>query len=252
VESQATVAGLDPLADRDEYAAFREAVEAASAGAAVDDLLEGLPAELRLRLENLGVLNWEIWRGGRPGPTLDEILDDEAWRCLVLDLGSLSSPDQQRVATQRLLERLWSDRLSRRPTLLVVDEAHNVCPAQPAPGLQAEITERCVQIAAEGRKFGLYLLSASQRPSKLHPNVLSQCENLILMRMNSAGDIAHVAEVFSMVPPALVAEASGFALGECLLAGGIVDHPTLARSGTRLSREGGGDVPTGWAHRPGG
>jgi DNA helicase HerA-like ATPase len=150
---------------------------------------------------------------------------------------------------ERLLERLWRDRLERRPTLIVIDEAHNVCPAEPEDGLQAMITDRCVQIAGEGRKYGLYLLVATQRPAKLHPNVLSQCENVILMRMNSRADLAHVQELFSMVPAGLLAEASGFDLGECLLAGRIVDYPTLARSGVRLSREGGGDVPATWAQR---
>jgi hypothetical protein len=44
------------------------------------------------------------------------------------------------------------------------------------------------------------------------------------------------------MPASLLAEASAFELGESLLAGRIVAHPTLARSGRRLSREG-GDVP---------
>ena len=52
-----------------------------------------------------------------------------------------------------------------------------------------------------------------------------------------------------MVPASLLAEASAFELGECLLAGRIVAYPTLARSGRRLSREGGGDVPSTWAQR---
>jgi uncharacterized protein len=44
--------------------------------------------------------------------------------------------------------------------------------------------------AGEGRKFGLYLIVVTQRPQKVHENVLSQCENLVLMRMNSAVDRA--------------------------------------------------------------
>jgi DNA helicase HerA-like ATPase len=249
-EAQAALAGLDPLADRSEYAAFREAVDALRAGAAsFDALRQHLPAELQLRLDNLGILTWEVWRGERGGPVLDDVLDEEDWQCLVLDLGALASPAEQRVVAERLLERLWRDRLGRRPTLIVIDEAHNVCPAEPEDGLQAMITDRCVQIAGEGRKYGLYLLASTQRPAKLHPNVLSQCENIVLMRMNSGADLAHLQEVFSMVPAGLLAEASAFELGESLLAGRIVAHPTLARSGRRLSREGGGDVPPTWAQR---
>jgi DNA helicase HerA-like ATPase len=249
-EAQAALAGLDPLADRSEYAAFREAVDALRAGAAsFDELRQHLPAELQLRLDNLGIVTWEVWRGERGGPVLDDVLDEQDWQCLVLDLGALASPAEQRVVAERLLERLWRDRLGRRPTLIVIDEAHNVCPAEPEDGLQAMITDRCVQIAGEGRKYGLYLLASTQRPAKLHPNVLSQCENIVLMRMNSRADLAHLQEVFSMVPGGLLAEASAFELGESLLAGRIVAYPTLARSGRRLSREGGGDVPPTWAQR---
>ena len=57
-----------------------------------------------------------------------------------------------------------------------------------------------MRIAAEGRKFGLYLLTSTQRPQKVHPNVVSQCDNLVLMRMNSAADLAYAREVFSFVP----------------------------------------------------
>jgi DNA helicase HerA-like ATPase len=245
------VVGLDPLADRSEYAAFRDTVDALRAGAAsFDDLRQHLPVELQLRLDNLGIVGWEVWRGERGGPVLDDFLDRQDWRCLVLDLGGFGSPPEQRVVAERLLERLWDDRVARRPTLIVIDEAHNVCPAEPQDDLQAMITDRCVQIAGEGRKYGLYLLAATQRPAKLHPNVLSQCENLILMRMGSRTDLAQVQDVFSMLPAGLLAEATAFELGECLLAGRIVDYPTLARSSRRLSREGGGDVPATWAQRP--
>jgi len=252
-EAQAALAGLDPLADRGEYAAYRDAVDALKAGAtSFHELREQLPADLQLRLDNLGIPTWEVWRGERGGPVLDDVLDEQDWQCLVLDLGALASPTEQRLVAERLLERLWRDRLGRRPTLIVVDEAHNVCPAEPEDGLQAMITDRCVQIAGEGRKYGLYLLASTQRPAKLHPNVLSQCESVILMRMNSRADLAHLQDVFSMVPAGLLAEASAFELGECLLAGRIIDHPTLARSGRRLSREGGGDVAATWAQRPDG
>ena len=75
--------------------------------------------------------------------------------------------------------------------LIVVDEAHNVCPARPEDPLTAIATEHAVRIAGEGRKFGLYLLVSTQRPQKVHENVLSQCDNLLLMRMNSLADLGY-------------------------------------------------------------
>ena len=63
-------------------------------------------------------------------------------------------------------------------------------------------SDRAVQIAAEGRKYGLYLLTSTQRPNKVHENVVSQCDNLLLMRMNSQADLADLSRLFSFVPPA--------------------------------------------------
>ena len=129
----------------------------------------------------------------------------------------------------------------------MIDEAHNVCPAAPDDLVTALATELAVRIAGEGRKFGLYLLVATQRPQKVHENVLSQCDNLALMRMNSLADLAYVGEVFSFVPAALLERATAFRQGESLVAGKLVSHPSYGRFGPRFAQEGGADVPATWA-----
>jgi DNA helicase HerA-like ATPase len=85
----------------------------------------------------------------------------------------------------------------------------------------------------------------TQRPQKVHENVLSQCDNIVLMRMNSTADLAHVARVFSFVPPGLIDRATTFAQGEALVAGKLATHPALIRFGARVTEEGGADV-SGW------
>ena len=129
-----------------------------------------------------------------------------------------------------------------RPTLVVIDEAHKICSAQPTNPLLAATTQRLIQIAGEGRKFGLWLFLATQRPSKIHPNVLSQCDNLALLRMNSPGDLAELREVFGFAPPAMLAASPAFRQGEMLLAGGFVPAPIVVQVGARRTQEGGSDV----------
>ena len=146
-----------------------------------------------------------------------------------------------------MLATLWRQRADREPTLIVIDEAHNVCPSDPADPITEIATEHAVRIAAEGRKYGLYLLVSTQRPQKVHEQVVSQCDNLVLMRMNSRSDLAHVGERFSFVPPALVGAATDFGLGDALVAGKIVSHPAFVRFGRRITEEGGSDVSTDWA-----
>jgi uncharacterized protein len=91
------------------------------------------------------------------------------------------------------------------------------------------------------------LLVASQRPSKIHANVLSQCDNLLLMKTNLAADIAHISQIFSQVPTTFVAQSPHLAQGECLLAGKIMRNPTFGGFEGRFSEEGVTDVPTSWA-----
>ena len=100
---------------------------------------------------------------------------------------------------------------------------------------------------AEGRKFGLYLLVSTQRPQKVHENVLSQCDNLIVMRMNSLADLGFVGDVFSFVPSSLLERATAFRQGEALVAGKIASHPSFVRFGARVAEEGGSDIPADWA-----
>ena len=131
-------------------------------------------------------------------------LDDPDVRCLVVDLGSLPTREEQALVAETVLRALWDRRTDRRPILVVLDEAHNVCPAEPGDPLTALATEHAVRIAAEGRKFGLYLLVATQRPQKVHENVISQCDNLMLMRLNSAADSAFIADLLGFAPPGLI------------------------------------------------
>jgi DNA helicase HerA-like ATPase len=253
---QGTVLDLDPLADREEFNAFWRLVERLGhQNYSWDEVREAIGRDytaqvrqLGLRIENLGIAGWEVWCP--PGePSLLDALGQEDWRGLVLDIGTLGSSVEKSVIANAILTHLWEQRNQRQPLLIVIDEAHNLCPQEPADDMQAISTEAVIRIAGEGRKFGLYLLLASQRPNKIHSHVLSQCDNLLLMRMNSHSDLAHLASILSQVPTSLMGQATKFSIGESLLAGRIVQNPTFAKFEGRLSVEGGGDIPTTWAAR---
>ncbi len=104
-----------------------------------------------------------------------------------------------------------------------------------------------IRIAGEGRKFGLYLLLSTQRPSKVHQNVHLPVRQSSPDANELGGRHSELTQTFSFVPPALVAEAAHFDLGEGLAAGKIAPDPLLFKSGRRLTLEGGSDVPSTWA-----
>jgi DNA helicase HerA-like ATPase len=248
-EARAAVVGLNPLADREEYSAFAHLAEQGDSLADVRDAavvdLSDAGRQIALRIDNLGVRNWGVWAHSGESSVLDA-LNGEA-RAVVIDLSSLDTPEEQALASAAVLTQLWRRRAERRPTLVVIDEAHNVCPVQTSLPLQHGGRDHVVRIAGEGRKYGLHLLLVTQRPDKLEPNALTQCDNLILLRLNGAADVNRLAAAFSFVPPPLLGEAPSFAKGEALIVGGIVARPTRAAFEGRLSPEGGGDAPTHWA-----
>jgi DNA helicase HerA-like ATPase len=253
----AAVLELDPIADRREYNALIHALDGAGTTGyhTIDEALEAFRASgddvldaVRMRTENLGIDRMTAW-AGLDGPgvrTLTEHWRSDRPRAAVADTSGFEERRERLAVTVTILRTLWQDRRARRPLLLVVDEAHDVCPAEPTDPLQALAVELFGRIAGEGRKYGIHLLLATQRPDKLPGNVLTQCDNLLLLRVNSAADRAALARTFAFVPPELVELSGTFGLGETLRAGRIVSHPQLARSGTRLTSEGGADVPTDW------
>ncbi len=240
--AQAAVLQLQPLVDRAEYNQFLHDMASLSSqdlGAVVTKLRSGDETGLAQRIENLGLLDWDVWAADQLSAS--EVLADGA-RLTVLDLTGFRDPHEPLVAALDLIENLWADREKRTPTLIVLDEAHNICPSEPRTPVEHALVNRLIQIAAEGRKYGLWLLLSTQRPSKIHPQVLSQCDNLALMRMNSPGDIAELTSVFGFAPADMLAASRFFVQGEALLAGTFIPTPSFVRMGARLTTEGGSDV----------
>jgi DNA helicase HerA-like ATPase len=246
IRSKAAIFRLDPLVDHEGYN-FLVRMAPQLRGTTLEQLLDVVRSSedpggviVAERLENLGLLNWTLWAQDRVAAT--EIIAERP-AATVLDIGSFSTHDEQLAVALAVLEDLWARREERRPILIVVDEAHNLCsPDLESPAARA-VRDQIIQIAAEGRKFGLWLLLSTQRPSKVHPQIVSQCDNLTLMRMNSPNDLSELADLFGFVPPGLLSQASRFRQGEALVAGGFVPAPSIIKFRDRVTHEGGIDVP---------
>ena len=169
---QAALLRLDPLAEREEYAELLKVVEDANVRS-LADLDDAEMVGLRLRARNLGVDRWTIWPGPEGDSLAAELEDPSGPRCLVVDLGSLGTTEERAVTAGAVLEGLWRRRAARLPVAIVIDEAHNVCPAEPADPVTALATEDALRLAGAGRQFGLYLIVVTQRPQKVHETTSS-------------------------------------------------------------------------------
>lgn len=243
--AKAALLRLDPLVDRAEYNSLLHAGDflAASDERGVIVALRESPDPthhaLAERIENLGIVDWSIWAGART-PATDIIA--ERPDATVLDLGAFAHADEPLAVALAVLEDLWARREERRPVLLVIDEAHNLCSPDLEGPLARAVREQLIRIAAEGRKYGLWLLLSTQRPSKIHPGILSQCDNLALMKMSSPLDLAELGSIFGYAPAELLARSPHFTQGAALFAGGFVPSAMLVQMGERVTPEGGTDV----------
>jgi DNA helicase HerA-like ATPase len=243
--AKAAVLQLDPLADREEYNVLLRMDDAFGSRPpeeVLSDLLQSEEGDERFlahRIENLGVLKWDVW-AGQDEAVLEAL--EAGPRTAIVDLGGFEHPREPLVVTLAILDALWARRELRKPVLLVIDEAHNVCPTDPTDPLARATTDRLIQIANEGRKYGIWLLLCTQRPSRIHESILVQCDNLALMRMNSPGDLSQLERVFGFAPVGMVRSAPGFRKGECLMAGSFAPAPTYVQVRQRRTREGGSDL----------
>ncbi|MHC2585887.1 DNA helicase HerA-like ATPase [Bradyrhizobium diazoefficiens] len=152
----------------------------------------------------------------------------------VLDLSMLSNevlPYACAVIGRVLLEareRLPAASRYKHPWVLVLEEAHNY--ARPARADEdrghrlARLTFE--RIAKEGRKFGLSLIIASQRPSEISQTIISQCANFISHRLQNPDDIDHFRRIIPMQARRLLDQVTILSSGEAIVFGSAFHIPT--------------------------
>jgi DNA helicase HerA-like ATPase len=130
----------------------------------------------------------------------------------------------------------WTDSTERHPIALVCDEAHLYLPNRSAADAsEARALAHFERIAKEGRKYGVSLLIISQRPSELNTTVMSQCNNVVALRLSNQSDKSAVSNLLpenlggiqDMLPTLGIGEA--IVVGDsCLLPSRIkIDEPTF-------------------------
>lgn len=98
------------------------------------------------------------------------------------------------------------------------------------------------KIAAEGRKFGIFLAIITQRPGKIDQDVLSQCNSQIILRITNPVDQKAILESSENMSASLMEDLPSLDIGEAIIIGEIVKMPTIAKIRQRETEEGGVDV----------
>ena len=125
-------------------------------------------------------------------------------------------------------ENLPAVRRYKHPWVLVLEEAHNYARPLRADEERGQTLSRLAfeRIAKEGRKFGMSLIIASQRPSEVSQTIISQCANFISHRLQNPDDIDHFRRIIPMQARRLLDQVTILASGETIVFGSAFHVPT--------------------------
>ena len=172
----------------------------------------------------------------------DELTDLVApGQVTVLKLNRLSEGDQQMLAAA-LLRKLYEAREAAargaddaidHPVFSLFEEGHRFAPDGDARSLG--ILRR---ILSEGRKFGFGVGIISQRPSKLDPDVLSQCGTQIIMQIQNPNDQQAIRTSVESAGEDVLGELPGLTPGQAVVAGDAMNTPVLLNVRARHTTHG--------------
>lgn len=114
------------------------------------------------------------------------------------------------------------------PILLVYEEAHKYVPRSELTKYRS--SQKAIErIAKEGRKYGVTLLLASQRPSEISETIFSQCNNFIAMRLTNPNDQGYVKKLLPDTLGNLIDKLPSLSAGEALLIGESIILPSIVQ-----------------------
>ena len=113
------------------------------------------------------------------------------------------------------------------PIHMILEEAHRyVLDGDDKALFGYNIFER---IAKEGRKYGLLLDLITQRPTDINENVISQCANFLIFKINNPADLEYIAKSVPNMSEDSIEKQKTLQAGTCLAMGRIFKIPMLVK-----------------------
>lgn len=200
----------------------------------------------------------------------------EKWRACIHDLPYIKDNKARLILVNLCLERIWEIAIkqwedyleaivqwenqqvknpdenvdkpedNRIPLFIVLDEAHNFLSLSADDPWRLAITDKVSRIVAEGRKYGLFLILSTQRPSKVPNSILIECENVCLLRLNSIIERNKARDIWGISRESIDQAAYFKTPGDCLLFGRWVPSVYAMHAAPRRTKEGGASLGKSW------
>lgn len=165
--------------------------------------------------------------------------DGDIWQdnnIVVLNLNDVNQ-DSKKMIPLLLCNYLYKEHKSKKEEDLtylniIIDEAHNILSYQSNresdtwKDYRLEVFE---EIIKEGRKFGVFMTIASQRPSDISSTIVSQLHNYFIHRLVNDEDIDKVGQTISFLDRVSKDSLPILSTGVCIIAGQLVEMPIVVQ-----------------------
>ena len=122
--------------------------------------------------------------------------------------------------------QFWMPEEKRHPVALICDEAHIYLPRDERNPNERRAIDSFEKIAKEGRKYGVSIVIVSQRPADVNATILSQCNNVMALRLTNTLDQSVVKALMPESLSALLDMLPILDIGEALVVGDAVLLPS--------------------------
>lgn len=148
---------------------------------------------------------------------------------IIIDLNAVEDEIVELVSAviARMLFRFLrrAEPRNRFPIHLLLEEAHRYVASTPSR-FSIDATKIFERIAKEGRKYGMFVLLASQRPSELSKTVLSQCSNFLVHRIQNPDDLSQIRQMTPFISESVLKRLPSLPRQHALVFGTSVNLPT--------------------------
>ena len=170
---------------------------------------------------------------------LIDFCDGDFWNgknIVVINLND-ANQDSKKMIPLLLCNYLYKEHKSKKEEDLtylniIIDEAHNILSYQSNresdtwKDYRLEVFE---EIIKEGRKFGVFMTIASQRPSDISSTIVSQLHNYFIHRLVNDEDIEKVGQTISFLDRVSKDSLPILSTGVCIIAGQLVEMPIVVQ-----------------------
>lgn len=154
---------------------------------------------------------------------------------LVCDV-SRAKKDIRRIIVTFLCSKVYSFAVNKKKNKLslhlIVDEAHNYLSSQNVDKEDA-VAKTCIEtfesIIKEGRKFGVFLTMATQRPSDITSTLLSQSHNYVIHKLVNPRDIEIMKNTVPFIDEMSITMLSILAPGQAIFSGTAFNRPNIVQ-----------------------